>query len=193
MGGQDVGTGCFDRKRRVIAMPIPTYYTTDVLQLTPEWLQQRGKSALLLDLDNTLLPRDTQQFSADVLAWVQQMKDACIKICLVSNNWHHRAQSAADELECALVAKAIKPLPPAFLMALRRLGVLRRDAVVVGDQFFTDCLGAALLGMTGVMVLPLAEHDLPHTLFLRNLERFVMGDRRPQPLGPPGWRLYSQR
>ena len=43
------------------------------------------------------------------------------------------------------------------------------------------CLGAHLTGMKAYMLQPLVEQDLPHTLLLRNVERAILGDRKPEP------------
>jgi len=102
-------------------------------------------------------------------------------VCLVSNNWHGRVSLVADELGIDLVAKAVKPLPFAFLRALRKIGSRRSSAAVVGDQMFTDVVGGKLLGMVTVMVLPLSQSDLPHTLALRRLERVLLAGRQPLP------------
>ena len=85
----------------------------------------------------------------------------------------------ARELDCDLVAKALKPLPFAFRKALKMCGSTRKRAAVIGDQLFTDVLGGKLLGMYTVMVLPLAATDLPHTLMLRHVEKLFLGDRKP--------------
>jgi uncharacterized protein len=98
----------------------------------------------------------------------------------VSNNWHQRVHEVAEELGFALVAKSVKPLPFAFLRALKRVGSTRRRSAVVGDQIFTDVLGGKLLGMMTVMVLPLSESDLPHTLMLRRVERILLAGKQPQ-------------
>ncbi|MEE0345478.1 MAG: HAD hydrolase-like protein, partial [Adlercreutzia sp.] len=87
----------------------------------------------------------------------------------------------AGELELPIVAKALKPLPPAFLAARRKIGGAAADTVVVGDQLATDVLGAHLTGMKAYMLQPLVEQDLPHTLLLRNVERAILGDRKPEP------------
>ena len=42
-------------------------------------------------------------------------------------------------------------------------------------------LGAHLTGMKAYMLQPLVEQDLPHTLLLRNVERAILGDRKPEP------------
>jgi predicted HAD superfamily phosphohydrolase YqeG len=49
----------------------------------------------------------------------------------------------------------------------------------VGDQLFTDVLGGRLLGMMTIMVLPLSQSDLPHTLLLRRVERVLLAGRQP--------------
>lgn len=141
----------------------------------------RGFTSVLLDIDNTILTRDTHEVPRDVGMWLGQARDAGVSFCLLSNNWHRGVYTLADELELPLVAKAVKPLPPAFLAALRKIGAKRRSTVVIGDQLVTDVLGAHFLGMKAYMLQPLVEQDLPHTLLLRNFERLVMGSRQPEP------------
>jgi len=97
----------------------------------------------------------------------------------VSNNWHERVRHVAAELGFDLVDHAIKPLPFAFLRALRMEKATAKEAAVVGDQLFTDILGGNMLGMRTVLVAPLSQTDLPHTLLLRRLEALVLGERVP--------------
>lgn len=152
----------------------PDRYLTDVHAIDLDDLRARGVEALLLDLDNTILPRDTNVVPADLAAWAQQLSALGFKVCLVSNNWHERVRIVAAELDFALVAKAIKPLPFAFWRATRKIGVRARRCAVVGDQLFTDVLGGKLIGAMTIMVLPLSSTDLPHTLLLRRLEARIM-------------------
>ena len=136
---------------------------------------------VLLDVDNTILTRDTHEVPRDVGFWLAKARDAGITFCLVSNNWHEGVYQLANRLSLPIVAKAVKPLPPAFLMALRKLGAKRSETVVIGDQLVTDVMGAHFLGMKAYLLAPLVEQDLPHTLLLRNVERAILGDRKPEP------------
>ncbi len=157
----------------------PDLYITRVLDIDLDGLAQRGIDTLLIDLDNTLLPRDTNVVPDELKAWAADVKRRGMRACLVSNNWHERVHNVAHELDIDLVAKAVKPLPFAFRRALRVCGSTRKRAAIIGDQLFTDVLGGKLLGIYTVMVLPLAATDLPHTLMLRHAEKLFLGDRKP--------------
>lgn len=159
----------------------PDYYLKSVHDIDLNELRSRGVDTLLIDLDNTLLPRDSGEVPSALLEWIRNVLAQDLKICLVSNNWHTRVSMVAAEMGVPLVAKAVKPLPFAFLRALRKVDSRRQNAVVVGDQLFTDVLGGKLLGMATVMVLPLSASDLPHTLALRRVERVVLAGRQPLP------------
>lgn len=159
----------------------PDYYLTSVHGIDLEELGSLGVDTLLVDLDNTLLPRDTNEVPQDLRAWAARLDQRGFKVCLVSNNWHERVNTVAGELGFELVAKAVKPLPFAFLRALKKIGSRRANSAVVGDQLFTDVLGGKLLGMKTVMVVPLSESDLPHTLILRRLEKVLLAGRAPLP------------
>lgn len=157
----------------------PHHYLESVKDIDVAALAESGIRAMLLDLDNTIMPRDTEDVPADLIAWVDSVKAAGIAICLVSNNWHERVSTVARRIDVTYVTKAVKPLPFAFIVAMRRLKVTRKQTVMVGDQLFTDVLGGRLMGICTVMVLPLAQYDLAHTLFLRKVERIVLKGRTP--------------
>ncbi|MEG0503341.1 MAG: YqeG family HAD IIIA-type phosphatase [Raoultibacter sp.] len=137
-----------------------------------------GFTHVLLDIDNTILRRDNHEVPRDVSFWLAQARSAGLEFCLVSNNWHEGVYELATRLDLPIVAKAVKPMPPAFMIALRKIGAKRKSTVMIGDQLITDVLGAHFVGM--YMLQPLVEQDLKHTLLLRNLERVFMGDREPE-------------
>ncbi|MDP2182426.1 MAG: YqeG family HAD IIIA-type phosphatase [Actinomycetota bacterium] len=162
-----------------MAILAPDLYYSSVFAIDLDDLRRRDIDTLLVDLDNTLLPRDTNVITAEHHEWARRLSDGGFSVCLVSNNWHERVRAVASEMGFELVSKAVKPLPFAFLRALRLVGAHRSRAAVIGDQLFTDVLGGKFLGMTTVLVQPLSSSDLPHTLVLRRIERLVLAGRRP--------------
>jgi HAD superfamily phosphatase (TIGR01668 family) len=157
----------------------PDHYYSSVHVVDLDALAADGVRFLLLDLDNTLLSRDTNVVPDDLRAWVGALKDRGFRACLVSNNWHERVRVIAAELDLPIVDHAVKPLPFALLRALARVGGRAHESAVIGDQLFTDILGGKLLGMRTVLVEPLSATDLPHTLLLRRLEALVLKNRSP--------------
>jgi HAD superfamily phosphatase (TIGR01668 family) len=157
----------------------PDLYYSSVHAIDLDALWADGVRALLLDLDNTLLPRDTNVVPDSLKAWVAGLKARGFRVCLLSNNWHERARVVAGQLGLPIVDHAVKPVPFAFLRALSRAHARPREAAVVGDQLFTDILGGKLLGMRTVLVRPLSATDLTHTLLLRRLEAIVLKNRSP--------------
>lgn len=145
-----------------------------------------GLRHVLLDIDNTILARDTHAVPRDVAVWLGKARTAGIDFCLVSNNWHESVLELAAELELPIVAKAMKPLPHGFVLGMRKLKAKSANTVVIGDQLSTDIVGAHVVGLVAYMLQPLAEQDLRHTLVLRNIERAILGDREPEP-APACW------
>jgi uncharacterized protein len=158
----------------------PDLYLRSVCDIDLAALHAEGVDTLLMDLDNTLLPRDSSIVPTSVVEWAASLRDSGFTVVLVSNNWHERVHAVAEELGFMLVAKAVKPLPFAFWRALSLAATTRKRAAVVGDQLFTDVLGGKLIGSKTIMVLPLSASDLPHTLLLRRVERLVLRGRQPQ-------------
>jgi len=160
----------------------PDGHATSLTDLAVDRLWERGWRGIVLDLDNTCSAYHKPELADGVPAWVARALERGFRIVMVSNNFSERVAAAGLELGVATVPNALKPLPFGFLRALRLLGTRRRETVVIGDQVFTDVLGAKLLGLHAVLTEPIVPHDFPLTRVLRFLERFVY--KRP----PPGQR-----
>ena len=142
-----------------------------------------GLTHVLLDIDNTILTRDTRELPRDVGVWLGRARDAGITFCLVSNSTQTQTMEALSErLEIPVVLRSMKPLPQGYLRGMRLLGATSKDTVMVGDQMVTDIVGAHLVGMKAYMVAPLVEKDLPHTVLFRWMERVMLGDQVPEPV-----------
>lgn len=145
-----------------------------VTAITPEWLRERGLKAILLDLDNTLVPYKTYgEAPQGLLEWLQILKEAGIQVMLVSNGSRRRVHYWREKLEVPGFGPAGKPWF-GFRKALRRLALSPREVAVVGDQLFTDVLGGNLIGAYTVLVPPLSKREMGYTRLVRKLERWVL-------------------
>jgi HAD superfamily phosphatase (TIGR01668 family) len=160
----------------------PDLFLSSVLQVNKAWLDANGIEALLLDIDNTLVSRETNTATDQVCTWLKSLLDQGYRVHLLTNNWHREVLATAAALGLPVIHRAIKPLPFGFLSALKALGANRKKTLMVGDQLMTDVLGAKLVGLRTVLVVPLSTTDLFHTKLLRNLEKFLLGNRQPEPM-----------
>jgi HAD superfamily phosphatase (TIGR01668 family) len=142
-------------------------------------LQARGIRGIIIDLDNTVCAYGQSTLAPGVRAWVHDAKARGFAIAMVSNNFSDRVEAIGAELGVPGVHSALKPLPHGFLQALRLIGTKRAQTAIIGDQLFTDVLGAKLLGLHTVLTHPIVERDFPITRILRFFERAVFA-RKPR-------------
>jgi HAD superfamily phosphatase (TIGR01668 family) len=163
----------------------PDRYAAAVENIPIGALQAAGIKALLIDMDNTLFSRANEAITLAATAWLEEARATGLAICLLSNNFHSVVLGRAATLGLPIVHKALKPLPFGYLRALALLGrprtrAARATTAVIGDQLFTDVLGAHLLGMRCVLVRPLSTTDLWYTRLFRRAEARILRRARPQ-------------
>lgn len=149
----------------------PEYVFQDVTHITPAFLAQKGITALVLDIDNTLTADRSQELPPEVAAWLAQMKAAGVRMTIVSNGSARRVRPFARMLEMEYTSRSAKPLPLMLCLARKRLGVPRRQMAMVGDQLFTDRMAAALYGIPAFMVVPRGEDIDPSVRLKRKWEK----------------------
>ena len=164
----------------------PDVYVVSVLDIDPAQLAAKGVKAVLLDVDNTLMPRCREEVPQNIACWVEELKAQGIAVLILSNSFKDRVFNAANQLGLDLVGKAMKPLRKGYAQCCRKLGLAPGEVLMVGDQTYTDILGAHLYGMKAVLVTPLSQVDLKHTKALRKVERLLLLGMKPQG-GPPAF------
>ena len=156
----------------------PDLYYSSIYAVDLDLLRERGVDAIIIDLDNTILPRDTGLLDQRARDWVANAKER-FRLAIVSNNTKAYPYEIAAELELPIITAALKPTTRGFRAAMRMLEVTPRETAVIGDQLFTDVIGGNRAGATSVLVDPLVEHDLPHTLLLRRLTAPIIRHEKP--------------
>lgn len=142
--------------------------------LTPDFLISEGVCALLIDLDNTLAPYEQPEPDGGHAEWLRSLAEAGISCALISNNCSERVALFAGHLGIPAYADCGKPRTKHLRKALRELKLPPCKAAVLGDQIFTDCLAARLMGMRAYVVPPINDKKSLFFRFKRVLERPFM-------------------
>ena len=126
-----------------------------VTDITADDLRALGVRGLILDADNTLATHHNQTPAEGVLDWLAAMRAAGIALRMVSNARDARCKPFAEKLGLEYTALACKPLPFGNRRAVRAMGLSRKEVAAVGDQLFTDMLGAHWAGVVPLLVEPI--------------------------------------
>lgn len=136
---------------------IPTWVTGSVFDLTPQGLADRGITLVLADLDNTLVTYENALPSPELRRWKEALEAKGITLFVVSNSRKsRRCPIFCENLGIGYVRHAGKPGTGGFRRALEQTGKTAREAIMVGDQIFTDTLGGNRAGIPTVLVKPIA-------------------------------------
>ena len=158
------------------------YIYHDIYEITGAALKGRGIKLLLADLDNTLVPYGVPLPDEKLKAWRDDLRAHGVTLFVLSNNRHeNRPRIFAEGLAVLFIGHAGKPKTPSFYQAMERLGVTREQTAIVGDQIFTDTLGANNAGVTPLLVEPirLAGNPGRYLRYWAETPFRLLGKRRP--------------
>lgn len=149
-----------------------------ITELTPQWCASGGIRLLLLDFDNTIVPYTTVEPDDAVTAWFSAIREAGIRVMVVSNSRKsRRVPEFCEKRDIPWIIKAGKPSPRGLLRAMAQMDCTPQETAMVGDQTFTDVLAANAAGVTSVLVRPIDMHNPLHKLRYLLEQPFIRGGR----------------
>lgn len=155
-------------------MIYPKEYLNSVKEISIDLLEKNNIKGLILDVDNTLIDFN-RKMPKGVENWIQNMKNLGIKFCILSNsNNIEKVGAVAEKLQIPFIHFAKKPFKAGFKKAQKVLGLDEKQIAVVGDQIFTDVVGANLSKMFSILVKPIDEKDYLITRIKRPVEKFII-------------------
>ncbi len=144
---------------------IPTRVLDSIYDLDPKSLRDAGITLVLADLDNTLTPYEESIPSPALRQWKAALESEGVEVFVVSNSRKsRRCPDFCAALGIGCVRHAGKPGTKGFQEALARTGRAPTQALMVGDQIFTDIWGANRAGVASVLVKPMAWGKNPGRL-----------------------------
>lgn len=131
-----------------------------VLEIQGGDLAAAGITLLLADLDNTLAKYKVLEPSPEIRRWKASLEGAGVDLFLLSNSRKPlRVERYAKDLGVPYLGRAGKPGTGGFRRAMEQMGRTAAQTAMVGDQIFTDVLGARRAGVLALMVEPIELRD----------------------------------
>ena len=114
----------------------------------------------MLDFDNTIVPYTTDTPAQQVEEWLQTMLASEIQICVVSNSKRERVCIFCEKYGIPCITHAKKPFSKGICACIAKFGVPKEQCALVGDQIFTDTLGANCAGVRSILVKAIDNHNI---------------------------------
>ena len=127
-----------------------------ITDIDPEFLKENNIKGLILDVDNTLITLDKEPLE-NVEKWILKMKESGFKICIASNSIH--------KIRVKKKAMDILGLEPQYIAE-------------IGDQVFTDVMGANRMQMFTILTDPISPEKLHVGRLKRRIEKRVLKDKK---------------
>ncbi len=153
----------------------PKFYLENVKEISIEFLRKNNIKGLILDVDNTLIDINRKIIDG-AEQWCDNLKKHGIRICILSNTSNEeKARDVAKKLEIPYIFFAKKPFKKGFYRAQKLLEIEKSEEIaVVGDQLFTDIIGANRVKMVPILVQPVDKKDLWYTKIKRPIENIFI-------------------
>ena len=152
----------------------PNHIFKNITDITAEFLASNGIKSLLLDVDNTLAVYGTKEPVHGIIDWIETMQNAGVSLKILSNARKKRISIFAAKLNLPYYALSFKPLPFRIRSGVKKMGYKKSETAMIGDQIFTDILGANLSGIISILVKPIQFETGFSYKFKRWLERKML-------------------
>lgn len=130
-------------------------YFRSINEITPEILRKDHVSAVISDLDNTLVKHNQMERTEQFNNFVDMLKSMGIGLVLLSNNNEPRVRDFLKDLDVPYISQANKPFLSGYSKALEILKAKKEETVMLGDQVLTDLWGANRSGIRCYLVDPI--------------------------------------
>ena len=124
-------------------------------------LQNEGIKSLLIDVDGTLLSRQSNIIPKNVKNWIKESKKL-FSLYLISNNpSDQRIGTIAKELDIRYKSNALKPRKKITLDIIKEVKEDTKNIAIIGDRIFTDIIVGNRCDIQTILVKRLNRKGLP--------------------------------
>jgi len=149
----------------------PDYRVKSIFDISAKWLKRNGFLKIVVDVDNTLIPRDKTMVNSRALTWIRQMQQQRVNVALITNNSGERIDNIMRQCGVGCIKRAGKPLPFCYKQISKAFG--GGKIMYIGDQLLTDVLGAKFSNYPVILVDSLGGKEHFITRLNRKIEKFI--------------------
>lgn len=135
----------------MIRLLYPYECAKSVFAVDYEKLYENGFRGLIFDIGNTLVHHGDDS-TPEIDSLFKHLHEIGFKTLLLSNNGEERVKRFLKNIDSYYICNASKPNPRGYKKAAEMMNLKKEQIVFLGDQIFTEILGANLSGMPNILV-----------------------------------------
>ena len=133
---------------------MPCKRVNKITDIQIDFFKNNNFKYIIIDVDNTLIDLKGRPVDG-IKEWTNEVKENGIKMCIASNSTKiKRVKKIAEYLEIPYVYGSMKPFLKGLKKAMKILNAKSDETVEIGDQVFTDVIGANRLNLYSILTTP---------------------------------------
>ena len=138
---------------------LPRFQADALTDIHGDFFHEQNIRLLMLDFDNTIVPYTTDVPTPLMAAWLKWMTDCNMYVCVVSNSKNDRVKKFCQKHGLHCITHAKKPFSKGIRECLERFDCKPQEAMLIGDQIYTDTLGGNCCGVKTLLVKAIDNHN----------------------------------
>ena len=150
----------------------PDIYQENIHQINYKKLKKDGIKCLAFDLDNTITEPHSYEIDKKTKDLIKKLQKD-FTVVMISNSLPHRVKKISKILDIPHYYFAAKPMKRRYKEIIKDYNFKPEEILGIGDQLFTDVLGAKRNNFKVALVKPICNKEFFLTRFNRQLEKLV--------------------
>ena len=158
---------------KMLSKLYPYESVDSVFSIDFDELYKNGYRGLIFDIDNTLVHHG-EDSTKEVDELFKEIQKLGFKTLLLSNNGEDRIKKFLKNINSLYISNAQKPKRYNYLKAIDMLNLNKSEVVFIGDQIFTDILGANRCGIPNILVKFMHKENEKYFGKRRQIENIIL-------------------
>ncbi|MDY2735536.1 YqeG family HAD IIIA-type phosphatase [Intestinibacter sp.] len=151
----------------------PYEYVENVFSIDYKKLYDKGYRGIIFDIDNTLVHHGDDS-TKEIDDLFQTIQNIGFKTLLLSNNSEKRIKRFIKNIDSLYIHDAKKPNVDNYLKAIEMMNIKKEESIFIGDQIFTDILGANKSQIANILVKYIRLENETKIGKRRHLENLIL-------------------
>lgn len=151
----------------------PYEYVENVFSIDYKKLYDKGYRGIIFDIDNTLVHHGDDS-TKEIDDLFQTIQNIGFKTLLLSNNSEKRIKRFIKNIDSLYIHDAQKPNVDNYLKAIEMMNIKKEESIFIGDQIFTDILGANKSQIANILVKYIRLENETKIGKRRHLENLIL-------------------